>query len=108
LYCGKDFAHYISIFIIHNNSLLSSVTLQRQFIGSLGLGGNMDDGEKAFNDYLLEEYKNIAEAHFKTIETITEFYKHYFTIVSIPISIFAIAINFDGVKDILQTLTSSG
>ena len=41
---------------------------------------------KDFGDYLLEEYSNISQAHFKTIETITTFFKHYLLIMAIPIT----------------------
>lgn len=45
----------------------------------------MDKSEKEFNDFQLEEYKNISQAHFKTIETISIFFRHYLLIMSIPI-----------------------
>lgn len=48
---------------------------------------------KRLDDFLLCEYDNIAEAHFKTIETISEFLKHYLTIISIPLTILIIIVN---------------
>ena len=50
-------------------------------------------GESNFEKFLLSEYSNIAEAHFKTIETISTFFKHYLVIMSIPITILIILIN---------------
>ncbi|MEW5815103.1 MAG: hypothetical protein AB1798_06865 [Spirochaetota bacterium] len=40
-----------------------------------------------FNNYLHQEYSHIAEAHFKTNETISTFFKHYLAIMAIPIAI---------------------
>ena len=40
-----------------------------------------------FNKFQLEEYKNISQAQFKTIETISIFFRHYLLIMSIPIII---------------------
>lgn len=42
-----------------------------------------------FNSYLKSEYDHIAEAHFKTIDTITAFFRYYILIMSIPISLIA-------------------
>jgi hypothetical protein len=41
------------------------------------------------DDYLKVEYDHIAEAHFRTIDTITAFFRHYLLIMSIPISLMA-------------------
>jgi uncharacterized HAD superfamily protein len=38
-----------------------------------------------FNDYLHQEYSHIAEAHFKTNEMMSTFFKHYLAIMTIPI-----------------------
>jgi len=43
-----------------------------------------------FEKYLLSEYENIAQAHFKSIETISTFFRHYLLIMSIPLSAIAI------------------
>jgi len=42
--------------------------------------------ENKFEKYLLSEYENIAQAHFKSIETISTFFRHYLLIMSIPAS----------------------
>ncbi len=54
---------------------------------TLNYNGGMSDTE--FNDYLKSEYNHIAEAHFRTIDTITAFFRHYILIMSIPISLIA-------------------
>lgn len=61
-----------------------------------------------FVEFMLNEYDNIAQAHFKTIDTISEFYKHYLTIVTIPITIVAIALNLDFVQESLDKIAESG
>jgi len=43
-----------------------------------------------FEEYLLTEYSNIAKAHFKSIETISMFFRYYLLIMSIPISVIAV------------------
>jgi uncharacterized HAD superfamily protein len=45
----------------------------------------MDKSNKEFDKFQLEEYKNISQAHFKSIETISIFFRHYLLIMSIPI-----------------------
>lgn len=40
-----------------------------------------------FEEFLLAEYNNIAQAHFNTVTSISEFFKHYIVIVSLPISV---------------------
>jgi len=46
-----------------------------------------------FFEFLKAEYTNIAEAHFKTIESISTFFKHYLAIVSIPITVIVLFFN---------------
>lgn len=50
---------------------------------------NLKDRSRT-EDFLLAEYNNIAQAHFKTMETISTFFKQYLLIVSLPLSILAI------------------
>ena len=38
-----------------------------------------------FNKFQLEEYKNISQAHFKSIDAISAFFRYYLLIMSIPI-----------------------
>lgn len=49
----------------------------------------MSDKNK-FEEFLLSEYSNIAQAHFKSIETITTFFRYYLLIMAIPISFITI------------------
>jgi uncharacterized HAD superfamily protein len=58
-------------------------------------------------NFLLSEYNNIAKAHFKTIETISEFLKHYLTIISIPITILVVVLNIDSVRTAASTTITS-
>ena len=44
-------------------------------------------GASAFEQYLLAEYEHIADAHFKMVDTISTFFKHYLVIMAIPISV---------------------
>lgn len=55
--------------------------------GCLNYNGGMNNAE--FNSYLKSEYDHISEAHFRTIDTITAFFRHYILIMSIPISLIA-------------------
>ncbi len=50
--------------------------------------------ESKFEKYLLSEYSNIAQAHFKSIETISTFFRYYLLIMSIPLSAIAIFYRF--------------
>lgn len=50
--------------------------------------------ESKFEKYLLSEYSNIAQAHFKSIETISTFFRHYLLIMAIPISVIGIVSKF--------------
>jgi len=40
----------------------------------------------SFEHFLFSEYSNIAQAHFKSIETVTTFFRYYLLIASVPIS----------------------
>jgi hypothetical protein len=42
---------------------------------------------KAYEEFLIAEYNNIAHAHFNTVTSISEFFKHYLVIVSLPVSV---------------------
>src|SRR5262245_38859266 len=43
----------------------------------------------SFENFLLAEYNNIAQAHFNTVDSLSNFVKHYIAIASIP---FALAV----------------
>jgi len=40
--------------------------------------------KKDFNDFLLKEYDNIAQAHFNTKQTLTAFFRYYLLIIALP------------------------
>lgn len=48
---------------------------------------------KYFNEYMLKEYSKIADAHFKMVETISHFFRHYFIIMTLPIGLIAYLIS---------------
>jgi len=60
-----------------------------------------DDGASDGNDspgfasFLITEYDNLAQAHFKMVETISEFFKHYLTVISIPLALIILVLNLD-------------
>lgn len=58
----------------------------------------------AFEQYLLAEYHHIADAHFKTIDAISTFFKHYLVIVSIPISAMALFLSRQNETDQLSEM----
>src|SRR5688572_20011928 len=41
--------------------------------------------EASFEEFLLAEYTNIAQAHFNTVDSVSNFVKHYLLIASAPI-----------------------
>lgn len=51
-----------------------------------------ESNSSSFKDFLLAEYSNIAQAHFKSTETISTFFRYYLLIMSIPISVIAILV----------------
>jgi len=42
-----------------------------------------------FKEYLLKEYEEVAGAHFKTLESVSAFFKNYIVIMSLPAAIFS-------------------
>lgn len=61
-----------------------------------------------FREYLRAEYRHIAEAHFRTIEAISSFFRYYLLIMSAPITALAIFIglsdNLQGIINIVESL----
>ncbi len=49
-----------------------------------------------FHEFLLAEYDHIADAHFKTNETITSLFQQYFTIAALPFTALAVAVGILG------------
>jgi len=61
-----------------------------------------------FREYLRAEYRHIAEAHFRTIEAISSFFRYYLLIMSAPITILAVFIglsdNWQGIASTIESL----
>jgi uncharacterized HAD superfamily protein len=47
----------------------------------------MTKEKSRFDEYLLQEYSVISEAHFKTIDSISSFFKNYLILMAIPITL---------------------
>jgi uncharacterized HAD superfamily protein len=66
--------------------------------GDIGEASGSSRDSNEFGEFLLSEYSNIAQAHFKTIETISEFLKHYLTIISAPIAVLGFIVSVGSVR----------
>jgi len=66
----------------------------------------MSNNSDKFEKFLLSEYQNIAQAHFKSIETITTFFRYYLLIMSIPLSAIAIIVQSSSSSEQLRILTT--
>ena len=64
-------------------------------------------GHAEFQEYLKAEYRHIAEAHFRTIEAISSFFRYYLLIMSLPITLIALFIGLSSRTDELLTLISN-
>lgn len=53
---------------------------------------NNNDNKELFVEYLLLEHSKISEAHFKTIETISAFFRNYLLLMTIPLTLIVSAI----------------
>lgn len=63
-------------------------------------------GDDDFKSFLLHEYDNMAQAHFKMVETISAFFKNYLTIISIPTALVFIVLNLPGLQSNPVEITS--
>lgn len=62
-----------------------------------------------FGEYLRTEYKNIAEAHFRTIEAISSFFRYYLLIMSLPVTLLALAIGISSQSEnIIEAILGLG
>jgi len=61
--------------------------------------------QDTFAEFLRKEYDNIAQAHFKTTGMISEYIKHYLTLVTIPFSVMVVLVNLDVFKNALASGT---
>ena len=57
--------------------------------------------------FLMEEYSNVAQAHFKSIETISTFFRYYLLIMSIPISVVVVIFNIGATEKSMTSLVES-
>ena len=62
-------------------------------------------GKTPFEEFLLAEYDNIAHAHFNTIESLSNFIKHYIVIASIPFAVAAIFLDAENLKTVGTSLS---
>ena len=61
----------------------------------------MQNKESEFHEFLLEEYNHIAEAHFKTNETLTRVFQQYFTIVGLPFSVLVVVVSLEPARSVI-------
>lgn len=62
-----------------------------------------------FREYLGTEYRHIAEAHFRTIEAISSFFRYYLLIMSLPITLLALSIGISSQSEkILEAILGLG
>lgn len=64
----------------------------------------MTTNNSDFNKYLLAEYQNIAEAHFRTIAAISSFFQYYITIMALPVALFSLLVSLTSKQEINSTL----
>jgi hypothetical protein len=50
---------------------------------------------ETFEKFLLSEYEHIAHAHFNTVDSLANFFKHYIAIVSVPFVVIGLVLNWD-------------
>ena len=53
------------------------------------------ESKTPFDEFLLAEYDNIAQAHFNTVDSLSSFIKHYIAIASIPRALAALFLDSD-------------
>ncbi len=51
-----------------------------------------DNGDKRYEDFLLAEYNNIAQAHFNTVNSISSFFRYYLLLVALPVPLLALVL----------------
>jgi len=53
-----------------------------------------------YEKYLLEEYKNITQAHFNVVNSISTFFKHYLLLMSLPIPLLVLLLRINSEPNI--------
>lgn len=51
------------------------------------ISNNKDDKKARFDKFVMEEYKNLSQAHYNTVESISNFFKHYLVIAGVPLAL---------------------
>lgn len=71
-----------------------------------------DTGETLFDSYQRLEYEHITSAHFRTMDSISAFFRYYLLLMALPISTMAVLIGFgstdNGVNEIFDLLRIPG
>lgn len=65
------------------------------------------DGESNFCHFLFEEYKNIASAHFNTIESISKFFRYYLIIMAAPFTTITLISQLPSIESSLLEFVSN-
>ena len=68
----------------------------RGHASSDGLAGGRS--KTPFEEFLLGEYTNIAQAHFNTVDSLSTFFKHYIVLSSVPIAVAFVFVNAKELK----------
>lgn len=71
------------------------------------LTGPKEPPDEQFRNYLLQEYAKVAEAHFKTIETISAFFKHYLIIMTLPLALIGFLIKSSNLENEMTKVIQS-
>ncbi|MBP7052173.1 MAG: hypothetical protein KBE65_14250 [Phycisphaerae bacterium] len=65
-----------------------------------GAQGKLHPAKTPFEEFLITEYSNIAQAHFNTMNTISTFFRYYLLIVSLPGPLLAVAMKDKPLADV--------
>jgi len=60
-----------------------------------------ENKNKEFHNFVLREYDNIASAHFNSNQNITNFFRSFLIIISLPVTAFTALFNIDIIQDSL-------
>ncbi len=70
-----------------------------------GQFGETTKAKAVFEEFLLAEYNNIAEAHHISVSTMTAFFKHYLLIMSVPVSAIVLMLTLQTKNNSMASLT---
>jgi len=60
----------------------------------------LNSAAKTFEKFLLSEYEHIAHAHFNTVNSLSNFFKHYIAIASVPFVVAGLVLNLEFVRKV--------